>query len=503
MRWMMDSFLSLVVFLPVLGMFLIFFLPSERKSWHRWTGVITTLLPFTLTLSLFCQFDSGQKNVQFQEKVEWFSIHLTKEEKWTFFYHLGLDGLSLSFLLLTTFLVWIAAIASYNVRIRTKEFYSLLLLLEVGTTGVFLARNLILFFLFFEITLVATFFLIGIWGHQKREKAAFSFLIYNGLGSVVFLFAIVCLQLLFQTVEYTELRVVLGNDWQFSSFEKQLLFASFWAIWIAFAIKLPAFPFHNWMLRVHKEAPTSVVMIHSGVLLKIGSYGMIRFGVEWFGDYTQEISTLLLTVGLINLFYGAILAYVQQELRLVLAYSSISHMGIVLLGIGAGTQTGLQGAIFQSISHGLLSALLFFLVGSLVERTNTSKLRELGGLAKSMPVFSGIFLIAGFGLLGLPGLSGFISELFALMGLFQSHPLLAAIASLGLIFAAVYTLRAVLRITFGTIRENHEKLPDLHLVESLPMVLLVVAIVWMGIAPKTLLEPLQQTLKALAFTMGG
>lgn len=502
MSWLTDWMLSLIIFIPLLGIVSISFLSTKAVNAIRWIAIAITCLPFLLAIMVFCTWDINQGTISFQEKIEWFSIHLLDGQDWTFAYHLGMDGLSLPFLLLATFLVLIATIASYPIRNRVKTFYLLLLLLEIGVTGVFAAQNLLLFFLFFEITLVATFFLIGIWGQAGRIKAAFYFLLYNGIGSAILLVAILAIQILVGTTEYPEVRTALARGLAGSGSDEPLLFAGFIAFLLAFAIKLPAFPFHTWMLRVHNEAPTSVVMIHSGVLLKIGSYGILRFGVEWFPSYIQEASTVLLVLGLINLFYGAILAYVQKELRLVLAYSSISHMGIILLGIAAGTQTGLQGAILQSISHGLLSALLFFLVGSLAERSNTTLLSDLGGLAKTMPVFSGIFLVGGLGLLGLPGLSGFISEFYALMGLYKTQPVWAAVASLGLILAALYVLRAVLTVTFGQSKEKAATWADLRLSESIPMLALVLVIILIGIAPGTILEPVQQAIEAFPWMRG-
>lgn len=504
MNWISEHLLSFLVFSPLLGILVVLFVPSTSKKVHRWVAIGTALIPFLCTWIATNRFLTDQVGIQLVEKLKWFHIHLPYKVSWIFYYHLGLDGFSLVFLQLATLLVWIATIASKNVKHRTKEFYLLLLLIEIGVSGVFVAQNLLLFFLFFEITFVTLFLLIGIWGQINREKAAFQFLIYNGIGSALLLYSLVILLLLFGTLEYKGIaETISASTLPFSSYGVSLLYSGFVTMFLAFAIKLPVFPFHSWMIRVHKEAPTSVVIIHAGVLLKIGAYGMIRFGFEWFSDYISEISSLLLVFGLINLFYGAILAYVQQELRSVLAYSSISHMGIILLGIGANTEAGLQGAILQSISHGLLSALLFFLVGSLVERTNTTVLSDLGGLAKRMPIFSGLLLIAGLGLLGLPGLSGFISEFFALMGVFQAKPVLAAVASLGLIFTAAYTLRAVMKVTYGRSAEKNQQLRDLKLSESLPMFILVLAIIWIGIVPDTLLEPLQKSVDAFVLTMGG
>ena len=283
--------------------------------------------------------------------------------------------------------------------------------------------------------------------------------------------------------------------------------AIFWLIFLAFllafAIKLPIFPFHSWMLRVHVEANPAIVMIHSGILLKMGAYGLLRFGVEWFPTFMKEAAFVLAIFGLINLFYGAILALVQKELKRMLAYSSISHMGIFLLGLAALNQIGLQGALFQAISHGLISALFFFLVGSLYERTKTTELQELSGIAKITPIFSGIFLVAGLALLGLPGLSGFISEFFSLLGLFQQLPILAAIGAIGLVFAVSYALRAVLKIIWGPTHERWQQLSDLRPFEWIPMMVIVFLIIAIGIYPDLLGKPMETTLQTIALRIGG
>ena len=268
---------------------------------------------------------------------------------------------------------------------------------------------------------------------------------------------------------------------------------------VAFGIKLPIFPFHTWMLKVHTEAPPAVVMIHSGILLKMGAYGLIRFGILFFPAEAQQWAWVLALLGVINIVYGAILAMVQKDFKLVLAYSSISHMGIVLLGLAAFNISGLQGAVFQLISHGLISALMFLLVGSIYERTETTQLDRLGGLAQNIPFISGILLIAGMASLGLPGLSGFISEFLAFLGLFETHRVYAIVGTLGIIFAAVYVLRGVLNITFGPKQPSllQQGMRDARFIEAVPMITLVAFILLLGVYPSVLSQPLQQTIGSL------
>jgi NADH-quinone oxidoreductase subunit M len=461
--------LSLLLLLPLIGILFLLVVPTKAGRAQRVSVIVLTLVVFLFTLYLY----TGQEN-QWKEHVLWLSFGPTNDIA----YSLNIDGLSLPLLVLTSLLSLVAAFASLYIKEQTKTYYLLFLLLEFGMLGVFLAANLFVFFLCFEVTLVTMFFLIGMWGYSNKERAAYQFLLYNGLGSAFLFVAIVGIFVYFGTVEYTGLQQIVDT----ASVSPTVTWTLVSCMLVAFAIKLPVFPFHRWMVLVHVEAPPAVVILHAGVLLKMGAYGLLRFGVGLFPDLLQKLSTLLVIFGLINLLYGAILAFSQQELRRVLAYSSISHMGIVLLGIAAVNTIGLQGALLQTISHGLLSALSFFLVGALYERTKTTTLEDLGGLAKSMPVLSGLLLVAGLGLLGLPGLSGFVSEFFALLGLFEKSPIYAAIGTLGLILAAIYILRAILAITFGQ-QVQRSLAPDLNWSERLPMFVLIAVIIAIGIYP--------------------
>jgi len=531
--------LSLITFSPLFGLLVLLFIPKRNVRSLKTVAIIATLIPLVLSLLLFAEFDASAGSKVFEEQAAWIQSPLNKEMlqgitsyTFEFQYHLGVDGISLSLLLLTTIVAAMAALASVHIKKRWKAFYLWFLLLEVGMLGVFLARDVFLFFIFFEMTLIPMFFLIGIWGFGGREKAATRFLIYNGIGSALLLAALVLLvvtagfqveQINEQTSHYVysgsyELlkanltnpealvniapeKMAGGNPFYMSD---TMRWSVFILLLLAFGIKLPLFPFHTWMLRVHVEAPPSVVMLHSGVLLKIGAYGLLRFCVFLFPAQIQDWSVVLAILGVINILYGAILAVVQKEFKLVLAYASISHMGIVLLGIASLNEIGLQGAMIQLISHGFIAALLFLIVGSLQERTGTTELAELGGLARSMPFMSGILLAAGLALLGLPGLSGFVGELLALLGLFESMRVLTVIAVVGVIITAVYVLRSVLAITFGPMPEKYGALRDARLIEAIPMVALLAFIVLLGIYPSILLEPMKHGFDALLqqLTMG-
>jgi len=514
--------LSLIAFSPLLGVLVLLFTPKENGRLHKTIAIASTLLSLALAGWLYVGFQADASGAQFQESLNWIKLAMNHEAQpqvtslyFEMKYSMAVDGLSMAMVFLTAFVAAMAAMAAVHIKKRWKSFFILFLLLQTGMFGVFMAQDLFLFFLFFELTLVPTFFLIGIWGYMDKEKAANRFLVYNGFGSAIMFVAFL---ILVSTAGFSQ--TLNGNDWTiyYSGDIPTIMHNLFqdpqsyvnnpdlgfylsdgtkWTLFImllvAFGIKLPIFPFHTWMLNVHKEAPPSIVMIHSGILLKMGAYGLIRFGILLFPVQAKEWAWVLALLGVINILYGAILAFVQREFKLVLAYSSISHMGIVLLGLAAFNDIGLQGAIFQLVSHGLISALMFLLVGSIYERTGTTELDRLGGLAKSVPFMSGMLLLAGLASLGLPGLSGFISEFLAFLGLFQTAKALTIIGAVGIILTAVYVLRAVLKITFGPIDESHKILQDARLIEAVPMILLAAFILLLGVYPSVLSEPLQQT----------
>lgn len=530
--------LSIIAFSPLLGVLVILLLPKHNGKWIRLTGIIATLIPLALATWLYVDFSTMIPGYQYAEHYSWIRIPLPAgidlasqaiSLELRFDYILAVDGLSLPLIFLTALIAAAAALASKFIKKRWKLYYILFLLLEMGMFGVFMAQDLFLFFLFFEATLVPMFFLVGIWGYIYREKAANQFLLYNGVGSAVMLLAFLILtatagfvqagEAMYFTGHLGEIKNnlfvladagvnqnVAGNPfylngvlewtvrlWGDLSWTVDGKTTLFLLLLIAFGIKLPVFPFHTWMLKVHTEAPPSIVMIHSGILLKMGAYGLIRFGVLLFPQEAKNWAAVLAVLGVINILYGALLALRQQEFKLVLAYSSISHMGIVLLGIAAFNQAGMQGAIFQMVSHGLISALLFLLVGSIYERTETTRLGELGGLARSIPFISGILLIAGMASLGLPGLSGFPSELLAFLGIFQSMRTVGSIGAVGIILAAVYVLRGILGITYGPMKERYRDLRDARLVEAIPMIALVAFILLLGVYPGILTQTINQT----------
>lgn len=541
--------LTLLTLSPLLGILIILFLPKQKGQWIKSIAIIATLLSLLVAGWLYVEFDHQSGEMQYVEEVEWINIPLNqtidpqKQNEYTgilgglegyyyqFKYNLGVDGISLPLVFLTALISFLAALASVYIKKRWKSFYILFLLLQIGMFGVFLAKDLFLFFLFFELTLIPMFFLVGIWGYKDREKSANRFLLYNGLGSAVMLIAFLIIintagLSIVETNTGTELvysgdvEVISHNLTDSNAFHQLpdqlfpdevnpfhvsdgLKMTLFIMLLVAFGIKLPIFPFHTWMLRVHTEAPPAIVMIHSGILLKMGAYGLIRYGVLLFPDQAKSMAITLAILGVINILYGAILAFVQKEFKLVLAYSSISHMGIVILGIAAFNQIGMQGALIQMVSHGLISALMFLIVGMIYERIGTTELSQLGGLAKSVPFIAGILLFSGLASLGLPGLSGFVGELLVFLGLFDSLPIIAVIGALGIILAAVYVLRAVLKITYGPTATEHEQLKDARVIEVIPMVTLTAFIVLLGVYPAVVTEPIQQTIQMMITRMGG
>ncbi|MDA8354585.1 MAG: NADH-quinone oxidoreductase subunit M [Firmicutes bacterium] len=496
-----------LVFSPLIGVIVLLCIPRDKAGWLKGVGILATLPPSVLALLLYFQFDARAGGVQFEQRLPWFQIQLPQIPPWEVAFHFGVDGLSLPLAVMAALVATLAACASVYIQKRLKGYFLLFLLLEVGMLGVFLARNMFLFFLFFEVTLVTLFFLIGIWGSIYREKAANRFLLYNGLGSAFLLLAMIGLFVLFQSLDYSRMQE-MAHDSRIQAMLAQepvnnIVRGIFLCTVVAFAIKLPMFPFHTWMLRVHAEAPPAVVMIHSGVLLKMGAYGLIRFGVELFPQQMQAFAGVLALLGLINILYGAALAFVQNELRRLLAYASVSHMGIILFGIAALNVSGLTGAVFQAVSHGFISALLFFFIGSLYERTGTTDIRQLGGMARPAPVLTGIFLAGGLALLGLPGMSGFISEFLAFLGLFHEEPGLAAAGVLGLVLAAAYTLRAVLKAGFGPVAEQIKGMADTRWPETAPMMVLLSCIILIGVWPDVLGEPMKVTIQTIASRIGG
>ena len=510
---MSSYFLSVLIFSPLLGMLALLFIPKTEEKTIKLVGFLATLPPLVLAFIAYFQYKGGASLEKFAEKRDWIQFGNPDiiESAYGMLvygpisYELGLSGFSLVMILLTAVLSTLSAIAAIHVKKEWKGYFLLFLLLEIGMLGVFASENLLLFFVFFEITLIPMFFLIGKWGYFEKEKAAYRFLIYNGLGSAILLIVFIILFAKTGTMNIADITNIMTNAdaATVGAVSNDLKLGLLIALLVAFGIKLPIVPLHSWMLKVHVQAPPSIVMLHAGVLLKIGAYGLIRFGVNIFPEQFQQLAVILAILGVVNLLYGAFLALIQTDFKMVLAYSSISHMGIVLIGLAAMNEAGVQGAIFQVVSHGFIAALLFFLIGIMYERVGTTEISKLGGLAKAMPITAGFFLVGAMASLGLPGMSGFVSEFMAFLGLFREMPVIAAVGTLGIILTAAYLLRAVMGMTFGTPAEYSDKVVDIRGVEWVPVVVMVFFIVLIGVFPDVLGAPLQATIEAIILGIGG
>jgi len=468
--------LSLILLAPLAGVPLLLLLPEEPHERLRRVALGASLLTFALSLPLPFWFDLASPGMQFEATARWIAV-----PGFVANYHVGLDGLSLFLTLLTTFLTPLAVLSSWPITHRVRWFFITLLVLETGLLGVFMALDLFLFFVFWEVMLVPMYFIIGIWGHERRVYAAIKFIIYTMAGSALMLVAILWLRQLAGTFELLDIsRQLEAGLLRFSSSQEMWLFLAFF---LAFAIKIPLFPFHTWLPDAHVEAPTAGSVILAGVLLKMGAYGLLRFCLPLFPNATREFTPWIVALALISIIYGALVSLVQPDAKKLVAYSSVSHMGFVVLGILALNVVGMEGAILQMVNHGVSTGGLFLLVGMLYDRRHTHLIREFGGLATPLPVLSSFFLFVVLSSLGLPLLNNFVGEFLVLVGVFRVNPWQAAIAALGIVLCAWYLLWMVQRVVFGQITdEKNRTLPDASHRERAILLAVAVAILWLGIA---------------------
>ena len=475
----MDStILTLVTFSPILGTLILIFLPGKRIKAIRWTALLTSIVTFAISLLLLSLFDPNDPDLQLVIRLPWIRI-----AEWTIEYHLGVDGLSLLLVLLTTFLTPIAILSSWAaIEERVKEFMVFFLLLEVGMIGVFLAQDLFLFYIFWEFTLVPMYFLIGIWGGSRRMYAAIKFFLYTMAGSVLMLLAIIWLALQGGTFSVPELIAQGGipeniQTWLFLAFAPAL------------AIKVPMWPLHSWLPDAHVEAPTAASVILAGVMLKMGTYGFLRFNIPLFPNAAVRFAPWMALFAVIGILYGAAVSYAQKDAKKLVAYSSVSHLGFVVLGLFALNAQGIQGGILQMVNHGLSTGALFLIVGMIYERRHTRELDAFGGLWKVMPIYAVITLIVTLSSMGLPGLNGFVGEFAILLGAFGSPAInsawFAGFATLGVILAAVYMLNMFQKMFLGRIDKDENKaLLDLNVREIITLVPILMLIFWIGLYPK-------------------
>ncbi|HEX9818443.1 MAG TPA: NADH-quinone oxidoreductase subunit M [Methylomirabilota bacterium] len=488
---MTFGLLTAVTFLPAAGAVAVALVPPRLAMAHRVLGLVIALATLALSLPLWFGFDGDRADFQFAELYRWMPTLGVS-------YHVGIDGISLLLVLLTTFLTPLALASAWHaIEDRTKEFVITMLLLETGMLGVFVSLDLFLFFVFWEAMLIPMYLIIGVWGGGNRIYAAVKFVLYTMVGSALMLVAI--LALYYQhgaaTGTYTFDLPALAR-WVLPPGTAQNLM--FLAFALAFAIKVPLFPFHTWLPDAHVEAPTAGSVILAGVLLKMGTYGFLRFCLPLFPDATVTFAPLVFALAVVGIVYGALVSTVQPDLKKLVAYSSVSHLGFVMLGLFTLNQQGLVGGVIQMVNHGLSTGALFLMVGMIYERRHTRLIAEFGGLWKVIPAFSALFLVLVLSSLGLPGLNGFVGEFLVLVGAFQVSPWLAALATTGIVFAAVYLLWMYQRVAFGEItREENRRLTDLSPREWAVLVPVLLFIVWIGVYPTAFTGKTEATIAAL------
>ncbi len=482
----MVPIISLILVFPLLAALVTALLPKNNARLIKGWAFVAVAIEFVLSLYLLANFVPNTSQMQFEEFVPWIpQIGIS--------YHVGIDGLSFWLVMLTTFLMLIAIPASFSeINERLKEYFIFFLILEAAMLGVFVALDVFLFYVFWEFSLIPMAFLIGIWGHERRIYAAIKFVLFTMFGSLLMLVAIIVLYFATgaRTFDLIELQKMITpatlQPWLFAAFA------------LAFAIKVPMFPLHTWLPDAHVQAPTAGSIILAGVLLKLGAYGFIRYCLTLFPDASRQFAPVLIVLAIIGIIYGAMVAAMQKDLKSLVAYSSVSHMGFIILGIFVFSQQAMSGAILQMVNHGISTGALFLLVGLLYERRHTRLISEFGGLQKVIPVFSFLLLVVMFSSMGLPGLNGFVGEFLILLGAWEANPVYTALAAVGVILAAIYLLWAYQRAMQGPVtNEKNKHLPDLNRRELVLVVALVVLIVVIGIVPNLLLNPMQASITEL------
>jgi len=499
-----SGLLTATVFLPAAGgLIILLLLRGDRNI--RWFAALIGVADLVLAALAFLGFDrtDGAARFQLLDRFDWIASQTINAS-----YFLGIDGLSAPLVLLTGLLGFCAVLASWHITTRVREYFVWLLLLQTAVMGVFTSLDLLLFFLFWELELLPMYMLIVTWGTGRKEYSAMKFLIFTIMGSAAMLVAIVAV-FISPDVGTFDMTQLLEPGSMLNSANVVLpLGLLFWLFFLAFAIKLPTWPLHTWLPDAHTDAPTAASVMLAGVMLKMGGYGLLRINVGMFPEQTYVFAWILMGLGVISVLYGGVVTLRQTDLKRLIAYSSVSHMGLVLVGIGsvgivagAVTPTGLNGAAMQLFTHGTITGLLFLGVGLIYERTHTRYIPDLGGLANRMPLLTVAFLIAGFASLGLPGLSGFVSEILVFFGAFAAFPWLTALAVVGIILAAGYILWMVQLTMFGPRREQFDSLTDASFVEGAPLILMIIAIVGVGVYPSVLTDVFKSGLEPMVATI--
>ncbi|MEX0648984.1 MAG: NADH-quinone oxidoreductase subunit M [Balneolaceae bacterium] len=514
--------LTWIVFLPIAGMVIVLLLPDHNRQAIRWTAAVVTGAQVILAGILYGTFDRSMTGInnadsfQFIEQFNWISVEAVPWfGKIEINYFLGIDGLSILMIILSSIIGLVGVISSWNIEKMTKGYFALYLLLLTGMMGVFVSLDFFLFFIFWEVMLLPMYFLIGIWGGPRREYAAIKFFLYTFAGGVLML--LVMLALYFsvayvnpagESVHTFNLLHMMNPDYYvdgsiLSGVDTTWRYVAWLALFISFAIKIPLFPFHTWLPDAHVEAPTPISVILAGVLLKLGTYGLLRISFPVFPDGTNYFMFLMAILGMISIIYGAFCAMAQDDFKKLIAYSSISHMGIVVLGIAAMNTQGMVGGVLQMFNHGIITAVLFLAVGVLYDRTHTRGLNDFGGIATQMPRYTGIAMIGMFAALGLPGFNGFVSELFSFLGAFEAFRWVTIISVSGIILTAGYILWTVQRVYLGALPEKHKNLKDLTLREMFAFIPLIILIVLLGIYPAPAIELMNVSLSHLVEIVTG
>ncbi|HVR43042.1 MAG TPA: NADH-quinone oxidoreductase subunit M [Thermoanaerobaculia bacterium] len=486
----MENLLSIVLWLPFAGAIVLMAFPRRAEGAVKITALIVSLATFGLSLAILGKFRTGTAGLQLGETLQWIP-------DWGIRYALGVDGISLWLVLLTALLTPIVLLSSwYSIHRWPKEYAIAMLALEFGMLGAFLAVDLILFYVFFELMLIPMYLIIGVWGGANRIYAAIKFFIFTIAGSLLMLLGILYLGWLH--IQQTGVPSFAIADLYGLTIPMKQQVVLFFAFALAFAIKVPLFPLHTWLPDAHVEAPTGGSIILAGVLLKLGTYGFVRFVLPLFPDATAEWAWLFGLLGVIGIVYGALVAWVQPDMKKLVAYSSVSHLGFCVLGIFAMTGASMTGSILQSINHGISTGALFLLVGVIYDRRHTRLMSDFGGLAKTMPVYATLFVVTALSSVGLPGLNGFVGEFLILAGSFRTMPRLTIVATTGVILAAIYLLWLVQRVFWGPItNEENRNLPDIRWNELAAMLPLVVLMVWIGLWPNAFIRRIEPSVQQL------
>ena len=499
-----SNLLNWILWMPMIGVLGILLFPKENEREIRWWSLLNTLITFGLTLCLYAHFDSSFSGMQ-----ESFTVKYPWIPQFNIFYHLGVDGISLPMIVLTALLCVLCILSSWTVDKRVKSYFALFLFLQSTVLGVFLALDFFLFYVFWEVMLIPMFFLIGLWGGENREYAAVKFFLYTFFGSILMLVGMVALYYASgKNVDSFSLLALRGGhfgDLGLSLFGMDIAFDRlfFWFMFIGFAIKVPIFPFHTWLPHAHVQAPTAISVILAGVLLKMGTYGFLRIAYPIFPQAAVECATFIAWLGLINVIYGALCAMAQSDVKKLIAYSSVSHMGFVMLGLAAMTTQGMNGAVLQMFNHGTSTAMMFLLVGILYERSHHRWIvrpdgtRGFGGLYTQLPKYSIVFIIAMFASMGLPGLSGFISEALIFLGIYQKFTTITVLALLGLLLGAAYLLWMFKRMFFGEVIDECKNYSDMNTREVVYMIPLCIIVIAFGIFPAPLLNVMKASVGGL------